>query len=57
MTIICVAHEKGFARQIADGGVFMDAGAIVEGAPLAELFACRATSSLAAASHSPCADA
>lgn len=30
MTMICVTHEMGFARQIADRVVFMDAGAIVE---------------------------
>ena len=30
MTIICVTHEMGFARQIANQVVFMDAGQIVE---------------------------
>lgn len=39
MSIICVDHEKAFARQSADGVIFMDTGAIVEGAPRAEFFA------------------
>ncbi len=30
MTMICVTHEMGFARQVADRVIFMDAGAIVE---------------------------
>ena len=30
MTMICVTHEMGFARQVADRVVFMDAGQIVE---------------------------
>jgi general L-amino acid transport system ATP-binding protein len=30
MTLVCVTHEMGFARQIADRVVFMDAGQIVE---------------------------
>jgi len=30
MTMICVSHEMGFARQVADRIVFMDAGHIVE---------------------------
>ena len=30
MTLLCVTHEMGFARQIADRVVFMDAGQIVE---------------------------
>ncbi len=34
MTMICVTHEMGFAKQVADRVVFMDAGEIVEqGAP------------------------
>ncbi|MBJ7409485.1 MAG: amino acid ABC transporter ATP-binding protein [Phenylobacterium sp.] len=33
MTMICVTHEMGFARQAADRVVFMDAGQIVEVAP------------------------
>jgi general L-amino acid transport system ATP-binding protein len=30
MTMVCVTHEMGFARQVADRVVFMDAGRIVE---------------------------
>ena len=30
MTLLCVTHEMGFARQVADRVVFMDAGEIVE---------------------------
>ncbi len=30
MTMVCVTHEMGFAREVADRVVFMDAGAIVE---------------------------
>jgi glutamate/aspartate transport system ATP-binding protein len=30
MTMVCVTHEMGFARQVADRVVFMDRGAIVE---------------------------
>ncbi|MBP0494656.1 amino acid ABC transporter ATP-binding protein [Roseomonas sp. SG15] len=34
MTMICVTHEMGFARQVADRVVFMDRGEVVEqGAP------------------------
>lgn len=33
MTMICVTHEMGFARKVADRMVFMDHGAIVEEAP------------------------
>lgn len=32
MTMICVTHEMGFARAIADRVIFMDAGRIVESA-------------------------
>lgn len=38
MTMICVTHEMGFARQVADRIVFMDDGAIVEEAPPEEFF-------------------
>jgi general L-amino acid transport system ATP-binding protein len=35
MTMLCVTHEMGFAREIADRVIFMDNGAIVEsGAPV-----------------------
>ena len=30
MTMLCVTHEMGFARQVADRVVFMDGGEIVE---------------------------
>ena len=30
MTMLCVTHEMGFARQVADRVVFMDRGEIVE---------------------------
>ncbi len=30
MTMVCVTHEMGFAREVADHVVFMDAGQIVE---------------------------
>jgi general L-amino acid transport system ATP-binding protein len=34
MTMLCVTHEMGFARRVADRIVFMDAGQIIEiGAP------------------------
>ena len=38
MTMLCVTHEMGFARQVADRVVFMDEGRIVEVAPPEELF-------------------
>ncbi len=30
MTMVCVTHEMGFAREVADRVVFMDGGSIVE---------------------------
>ncbi len=38
MTMICVTHEMGFARQVADRVVFMAAGEIIEEAPPEEFF-------------------
>jgi polar amino acid transport system ATP-binding protein len=38
MTMICVTHEMGFARQVADRVVFMADGRLVEEAPPAEFF-------------------
>jgi general L-amino acid transport system ATP-binding protein len=38
MTMICVTHEMGFARTIADTMIFMDRGEIVETAPPEEFF-------------------
>lgn len=39
MTMICVTHEMGFARTVADNMVFMDEGQIVETGKPAEFFA------------------
>jgi general L-amino acid transport system ATP-binding protein len=30
MTMLCVTHEMGFARQVADRVIFMDAGQVIE---------------------------
>jgi polar amino acid transport system ATP-binding protein len=38
MTMICVTHEMGFARQVADRIIFMADGAIVEEAPPVDFF-------------------
>lgn len=38
MTMICVTHEMGFARQVANRVIFMDAGQIVEQNTPAEFF-------------------
>jgi len=38
MTMICVTHEMGFARTVADRMIFMDYGEIVEQAPPEEFF-------------------
>ncbi len=38
MTMICVTHEMGFARAVADRVIFMDAGEIVEEAEPEEFF-------------------
>ena len=38
MTMICVTHEMGFARRVADRCAFMDHGEIVEIAPAAAFF-------------------
>jgi ABC-type polar amino acid transport system ATPase subunit len=39
MTMVCVTHEMGFARQVADRVVFMDDGQILEIASPQEFFA------------------
>jgi general L-amino acid transport system ATP-binding protein len=39
MTMICVTHEMGFARKVADNMVFMDHGQIVETGSPEEFFA------------------
>ena len=38
ITMLCVTHEMGFARSVADRVIFMDQGQIVEQAPPAEFF-------------------
>ncbi|MEH6546130.1 MAG: amino acid ABC transporter ATP-binding protein [Sneathiella sp.] len=38
MTMICVTHEMGFAKTVADRVMFMDAGEIIEQAPPQEFF-------------------
>ena len=38
MTMICVTHEMGFARKVADRMVFMDSGEIIESGPPNEFF-------------------
>jgi len=38
MTMVCVTHEMGFARSVADRVIFMDAGEIVEEAEPEEFF-------------------
>lgn len=47
MTMICVTHEMGFARQVADRVVFMDHGEIVEQGRPDEIFASPKTQRLA----------
>jgi general L-amino acid transport system ATP-binding protein len=38
MTMLCVTHEMGFARRVADTMVFMDQGCLIEQAPPQEFF-------------------
>jgi polar amino acid transport system ATP-binding protein len=38
MTMVCVTHEMGFAREVADRVLFMDAGRVLERAPPSEFF-------------------
>ena len=38
MTMICVTHEMGFARRVADRVIFMDGGRIIESGPPASFF-------------------
>jgi general L-amino acid transport system ATP-binding protein len=38
MTMVCVTHEMGFAKSVADTVVFMAEGSIIEVAPPAEFF-------------------
>ncbi len=46
MTMVCVTHEMGFARQVADRVVFMDRGEIVETGTPQQLFAAPETDRL-----------
>ena len=39
MTMVCVTHEMGFARRVADRVLFIDGGEIAEDRPTAEFFA------------------
>jgi general L-amino acid transport system ATP-binding protein len=38
MTMLCVTHEMGFARKVANRVIFMDSGQIVEQNTPAEFF-------------------
>jgi polar amino acid transport system ATP-binding protein len=38
MTMLCVTHEMGFARSVADRVIFMAEGRIVEQAPPRQFF-------------------
>jgi len=38
MTMLCVSHEMGFARAVADRMVFIDEGVIVEEGPPSQIF-------------------
>jgi ABC-type polar amino acid transport system ATPase subunit len=42
MTMVCITHEMGFARAVADKVVFMDAGRVVQAAPPDDFFSERA---------------
>jgi len=39
MTMLCVSHEMGFAREVADRILFFDKGRLLEDAPPAQFFA------------------
>ena len=38
MTMVCVTHEMGFAKEVADEVIFMDEGMIVEKASTKDFF-------------------
>ena len=38
MTMLCVTHEMGFAKEVADRVIFMDAGEIIEENKLVDFF-------------------
>jgi general L-amino acid transport system ATP-binding protein len=42
MTMICVTHEMGFAREVADRIAFMDEGRLMAAQPTADFFASQA---------------
>ncbi|GAL28122.1 amino acid ABC transporter ATP-binding protein [Vibrio variabilis] len=46
MTMLCVTHEMGFAKRVADSVVFMDEGQILESAPLVRFSTHRSTLAL-----------
>jgi polar amino acid transport system ATP-binding protein len=37
-TLVCVTHEMGFAREVADRVLFMDEGQVLESATPADFF-------------------
>jgi polar amino acid transport system ATP-binding protein len=39
MTMVCVTHEMGFAREVADKIIFMEGGVVVEEGPPQQMFA------------------
>ena len=39
LTVVCVTHELGFARRLADRAIFLAAGAVVEEGPPSDLLA------------------
>ena len=38
MTMLCVTHEMGFARQVAERVLFLDGGMIIEDSPPEDFF-------------------
>ena len=38
MTMLCVTHEMGFARQVAERVLFLDGGMVIEDSPPEEFF-------------------
>ena len=57
MTMLVVTHEMGFARQVANRMVFMDAGQIVEMNEPEAFFAIRSTSAPSCSSARFCTEA
>ena len=58
MTMLCVTHEMGFARQVANRVIFMDEGQIVEmNAPDRVLLDIRSTSAPSCSSARSCTEA